>query len=601
MDALFSDIVSFLEHLVWGVTIPTPAGDLPWLAVALLAVGAYLTLRMVFIQVRRLRHAVQIVRGDFDDPSHAGDISHFQALTTALSATVGIGNVAGVALAIHWGGPGAIFWMWVTAAFGMCTKYVEVSLAMKYRDFDEAGNSSGGPQKYILKGLGNNWKPLAVFFAFCAICSSLGAGNMNQINTLAQAANNNWGVPFAVTGAVCAVLVGIVILGGIQRIGKVTSILAPVMACLYAVGALIVLAINGSEIPGAFGTIFENAFNPTAGIAGTATGAWSMTLLWGVKRGLFSNEAGQGSAPIAHAAAKTDIPLREGLVALLEPFIDTIIICTMTGLVVITSGLWDEPVETEHDLAHKDLSVMTWASGDSPADLTSFGAAMGRRGGDPTIEAAGHEGVIDGSVEDEDKVDEFLVITDGLPTGIRHHDGTVTGVVLVKSNGPVVFSGDGQRISKDGEPYTGEVTVNGGSIDAESADGVTVNAGMIKLGQELTAEAFGKALGGPGRLIVTLTVLLFALSTAISWSYYGDRCTEFLFGLKGVMVYKLAFLGFVFLGAILPLQTVWTFGDVALGMMTVPNLIAVVILSGQVKRMQDEYFAQEHTPFNRKK
>ena len=226
---------------------------------------------------------------------------------------------------------------------------------------------------------------------------------------------------------------------------------------------------------------------------------------------------------------------------------------------------------------------------------------MGRRGGDPTIEAAGHEGVIDGSVEDEDKVDEFLVITDGLPTGIRHHDGTVTGVVLVKSNGPVVFSGDGQRISKDGEPYTGEVTVNGGSIDAESADGVTVNAGMIKLGQELTAEAFGKALGGPGRLIVTLTVLLFALSTAISWSYYGDRCTEFLFGLKGVMVYKLAFLGFVFLGAILPLQTVWTFGDVALGMMTVPNLIAVVILSGQVKRMQDEYFAQEHTPFNKKK
>ena len=601
MDALFTNIVSTLEHVVWGITVWTPAGDLPWLAVVLLAVGAYLTLRMAFIQVRKLRHAVQIVRGDFDDPSHAGDISHFQALTTALSATVGIGNIAGVALAIHWGGPGAIFWMWVTAAFGMCTKYVEVSLAMKYRDFDEAGNASGGPQKYIEKGLGRSWKPLAVFFAFCAICSSLGAGNMNQINTLAQAANNTWGVPFTITGAVCAILVGIVILGGIQRIGKVTSILAPVMACLYVVSALIVLAINGSEIPGAFGTIFSNAFNPTAGIAGTATGAWSMTLLWGVKRGLFSNEAGQGSAPIAHAAAKTDTPLREGLVALLEPFIDTIIICTMTALVVITSGLWDDHVDTEHELAHKDLSVMTWPAEDVVPDLQAFGAAMGRQGDDPTIELAGHKGVIDGSVEDEDEVDEVLHIDKGRPSYIVHDDGTRSGVVLVKSNGPVMFSDAEHLITRDGKPFDGPVVVNGGSIDKDSAKDITVNAGMLKLGQELTAEAFGKALGGPGRLIVTLTVLLFALSTAISWSYYGDRCTEYLFGLKGVMVYKLAFLGFVFLGAILPLQTVWTFGDVALGMMTIPNLIAVVFLSRQVRQMQDEYFAQEHTPFNKKK
>ena len=601
MGAMFETIVGTLEHWVWGTNIPVPfVGDLPWLAVALLAVGLFLTLRMAFIQFRKLGHAVRVVKGDFDDPEHAGDISHFQALTTALSATVGIGNIAGVALAIHWGGPGAIFWMWVTAAFGMCTKYVEVSLAMKYRDFDEAGNSSGGPQKYILKGLGARWKPLAVFFALCAICSSLGAGNMNQINTLAQAANNEWGLPFTVTGAVCAVLVGIVILGGIQRIGKVTGILAPVMACLYTAGALVVLAINGSEIPGAFGTIFENAFNPTAGIAGTASGAWTLTLLWGVKRGLFSNEAGQGSAPIAHAAAKTDKPLREGLVALLEPFIDTIVICTMTALVIITSGLWDDHVDSEHELAHKDMTVMTWVGGDTAPTLSAFGKAMGRHGDPKTIEEAGFDGPVDGDREADGKTvvenkahDEVLHITDGRPSHLIHHDGTRSGVVLMKSNGPVAFDEDHHLITRDGEPFTGTVMVNGGSIDVDSADGIEISAGMLKLGQELTTEAFGKALGFPGRVIVTLTVLLFALSTAISWSYYGDRCTEFLFGIKGVIVYKFAFLGFVFLGAILPLQTVWTFGDVALGMMTVPNLIAIVFLSGQVRRMQNEYFSDD--------
>lgn len=596
---LFKDIVGWLEHAVWAAEIP--GLNMPWLAVLLLGVGLFLTLRMAFIQFRKLGHAVAIVRGDFDDPDHAGDISHFQALTTALSATVGIGNIAGVALAIHWGGPGAIFWMWITALFGMCTKYVEVSLAMKYRDFDEAGNSSGGPQKYIEKGLGSSWKPLALFFAFCAICSSLGAGNMNQINTLAQAANNNWSIPFEVTGAVAAVLVGIVILGGIQRIGKVTSIMAPVMACLYVLGALIVLAMNASEIPGAFGTIFSEAFNPTAGIAGTGAGVWTMTLLWGVKRGLFSNEAGQGSAPIAHAAAKTDIPLREGLVALLEPFIDTIVICTMTALVVITSGLWNEPVDTTHELAHKDVTVMTWPDGAAPPDLEQYGAAMGRRDARASIELAGYDGPLgDGSTDGATGVEETLVITNGKPTAIVHSDGTRTGAVLAKSNGPICFLEDEQMISKDGSPFTGEVKVKEGTILADSAEGIEMRAGMLKLGQELTAEAFARSLGDFGSLIVTLTVLLFALSTAISWSYYGDRATEYLFGIKGVLVYKLFFLGFVYLGAVLPLKTVWTFGDVALGLMTIPNLIAVIFLSRQVRQMQTDYFAQDHVPLKKK-
>ncbi|MAE67877.1 MAG: sodium:alanine symporter family protein [Phycisphaeraceae bacterium] len=602
---LFKSIVDVLEHAVWSAQIP--GLNLPWLAVLLLTVGAFLTVRMGFIQFRKLRHAVQIVRGDYDQDGHAGDISHFQALTTALSATVGIGNIAGVAMAIHWGGPGAIFWMWMTALLGMCTKYTEVSLAMKHRDFDEAGNSSGGPQKYIMKGLGSAWKPLAMFFALCAILSSLGAGNMNQINTLAQTVKDSTGIPDWLTGAVAAVLVGFVILGGIQRIGKVTSILAPVMACLYVAGSLIVLGINIGGIGDAFGTILSEAFNPTAGVAGTAAGAWTMTLLWGVKRGLFSNEAGQGSAPIAHAAAKTDEPLREGLVALLEPFIDTIVICTMTALVIITSGLWDEHVETEHELANKDLTVMTWSAGpeQTAISLTDFGRAMGRHDDDPTIELAGYDGPHDdGDTEDADAVDEKLIIAGGRPLRILHADGSTTGVVLVKNNAPIAFAeevkqdenGDwtGHMIYEvmDGTliPFVGEVTVNGGAITGGAKD-LQLRAGTIKIGAALTAEAFDKALGPLGRLIVTLTVMLFALSTAISWSYYGDRCTEYLFGLRGVMVYKLLFLGFVFMGAILPLQTVWTFGDVALGLMTVPNLIAVIFLSRSVRRMQDEYFS----------
>ena len=592
----FRSFVDAGIDLVWS-TPPT----LPWLVVLLLGTGVYVTIRMSGIQFRVIGHALRIVRGDYDDPEYEGDVSHFQALCTALSATVGIGNIAGVATAVHFGGPGAIFWMWVTAVFGMCLKYVEVSLAMKYRDFDAAGNASGGPQKYIqkipyLRGLTFGWKPMAVFFAVCAIISSFGAGNMNQINTMSQTLGSTFGIPDWLVGGACVLLIGSVILGGITRIGRVTSILMPVMAGLYFFSALVYLLMNAGELGGAFGRIIEEAFSPRAGFAGTAAGVWSTTLLWGVKRGLFSNESGQGSAPIAHAAAKTNEPLREGIVALLGPLIDTLIICSMTGLVIIVAGNWEHGVEVETTLADKELRVMTWSEGD-PVTLETFGRARGLRGEPATIEPAGYEGrADDGTADGAKAIAEKLVIEEGRPTRILHPGRPSTGAVLMRHDGPVNFKTPDQVITRSGRPFSGEVIVKGGVIEDPLAAELDIKANMVLTGADLTKNAFAQTLGRFGELMVTLTVLLFALSTAISWSYYGDRCAEYLMGLRAVFVYRIVFLGFVYLGAVLPLQTVWDFGDLALGLMTVPNLIAVILLAPVVRKMQDEYFSRRQEP-----
>ncbi len=314
--------------------------------------------------------------GKYDDPDDPGDVSHFQALTTALSATVGIGNIAGVAIAIHFGGPGAIFWMWVTAMFGMATKYTEVTLAQQYREISPGsdgskGTISGGPMYYIEKGLGKKWKPMAAFVAFGIMLTAFLSGNAIQANSIADLFNSEFNIPMWMSGLGTAAFVGLVILGGIQRIGKVTSVIAPIMALLYVVGGITVLVINADMVWPAFRSIFVEAFNPSAGIAGTGAGLFIQTLLWGVRRGLFSNEAGQGSAPIAHSAAKTKDPSSEGVVALLEPFIDTIIICTFTSLIILT-------VQIELD----GVTQSTWMFGDNGganrgAILTSEAFAAG--------------------------------------------------------------------------------------------------------------------------------------------------------------------------------------------------------------------------------
>ena len=425
----------------------------------LIGTGLFVTIALGFIQLKRLNHSFAVVSGKYDNPDDEGDVTHFQALSAALSATIGIGNIAGVALAVRLGGPGALFWMWVTAVLGMALKYAECTLSHRYRVIHEDGSASGGPMYYIDKGLGPKWKPLAVFFATCAVICSFCTGNMNQANTIAQMFLT-YNVSIYVSGVVIAALVGLVIIGGIKRIAAVASRLVPTMAVLYVLGTMVIIITHSENIMPSFAKIFTEAFSLKAGWGGLFA-----VIMWGVRRGLYSNEAGQGSAPIAHAAAKTKESAREGAVALMGPFIDTLIVCTMTGLAILSTGV----------------------------------------------------------------------------------------------------------------------------IESTSLTGA-----------QLTREAFRQGFSfAPeiGSFIVNCAVLLFAYTTMVAWSYYGDRSIEYLAGPKAIKPYRWVYVFFNFMGAILPLTFVWNFGDIALSLMTIPNLIGVLFLTGILKGITTEYFAKEHIPY----
>ena len=534
---------------------------LKWpLVIGLLGTGLFLTIKLGFIQFRRLGHGIAVATGRYDDPDEPGDVSHFQALTTALSATVGVGNIAGVAYAIHIGGPGALFWMWVTALLGMTTKYAEVTLAQQYRDVhhDEDGKAwegsvSGGPMYYIERGLGKKWKPVAVFFAFALMVTSFMTGNAVQANTVAVQIFDSFGVEPWITGLVTASIVGVVILGGISRIGKVTSIVAPAMAALYVLGAVTILILNIGEVPAAFASIITEAFNPKAGVAGTGVGLLLTTMMFGVQRGLFSNEAGQGSAPIAHSAAKTDEPVSEGAVALLEPFIDTIIICTMTGLVLVSTGAYTATAPTQFSL---DASNVSFVEGDREAGYSPYAGA------DPLVFKEGMPQILDGA-----RVGRFDVGIDTL---------------FVDEAQTVPFSGVV-------DPAARQATDEAGAVVA------TLYANTVRNSAPLTTLAFERGLGqiglgGLGRFIVLISVVLFAISTSISWSYYGDRCANYLFGPKAILPFKAVFVVMHFVGAVLAVTTIWDLGDVALSLVTLPNVLALVLLSGTLKKLTDSYF-----------
>ena len=547
INGLLGPVAGWLEGLVWN----TPP-QAPILALVLLGTGLFVTVRLGLIQLRGFRHAWAILGGKYDDPDDDGDLVHFQALTTALSATVGIGNIAGVAIAIRMGGPGALFWMWVTAFFGMALKFAECTLAVAYRRVHKDGSVSGGPMYYIEKGLGENWKWMAMLFAGLAVMCSFGTGNMNQANTMADQLESQFGLAPVWTGLVFASVVALVIIGGIRRIGRVTSILAPGMAVIYVGGALIILLMNIESVPGSLALIVEQAFRPTSMVGGAA-GSFLMTMMWGIRRGLFSNEAGQGSAPIAHAAARTDEPVREGLVASLEPFIDTLVICTMTGLVIVTTDAWRD--HTPQSFGLDEVEGIHRVVGDDSELLAARNERSTRGGGAVDVEG----GVAAGS---------FVVL-----------HSTIAEPRLV----------DGA-----GAPWSGRLEVAGdGSLNA-AGDAPRIEGGALLTGAPLTARAFSLGLpGSRGDLIVTLSVLLFAVSTAISWSYYGDRSTEYLFGARAIPVYRWIYVGFFFLGCLLPLSTVWTFGDVALGLMSFPNLISLLLLSGAVAGMTRSYFRRQ--------
>ncbi len=544
---LFLDIQQFIDSLL---AYP--------LLIILLGAGLFLTFRLGFVQFRQFGHGVKVATGKYDDPEDAGDVSHFQALTTALSATVGIGNIAGVALAIHWGGPGAIFWMWITALLGMCTKFTEVTLAQRYRQVDKSGTKllgtvSGGPMYYIEHGLGKSFKPLAMLVAGAMILTSFMTGNAIQANTVSDLMNAEFAIPTWITGGFTSVVVGVVILGGISRIGRVTSILAPAMGLLYVAGGVVILAINSNGILPAFASIFTEAFNPTAGVAGTGIGVLIQTILWGVRRGLFSNEAGQGSAPIAHSAAKTQEPVSEGAVALLEPFIDTIVICTITALVVLTTGVWTDKVDTTLTIGEGDLSYVEEVNGRyEPVEIED--------------------------VPDQLKIDQGLpVLSESNGIMFAWHEVPVEQF-FVDEEQTLPFSGiiDTQTNIAIGEPDGGQFPVLYGKA--------------VENGAPMTALAFEQGLGSFGKYLVILCVLLFGISTAISWSYYGDRCSMYLFGKSSILPYKSIFVIMHFIGAVAGLNTIWGIGDTALALVTIPNVLALILLSGVAKKLKDDYF-----------
>ena len=553
-------IYDFLTNL------DTYIGGHTWFIVLLLGTGIFFTIYLKFPQFRYFRHAVRIVKGKFDKAGDVGDASHFQALATALSGTVGTGNIAGVALAIHLGGPAALFWMLITAMFGMTTKFVEVTISHKYRDILPDGSVSGGPMYYMKKRLNfrtKNGKLIRIgawlggFFAVATILSSFGTGSLPQINSISTSMFRTFGLDERITGAVLALLLGLVIIGGIKRIAKVTSKLVPAMALIYFVGAAIVIGSNYENIIPSLISVFHDAFTGTAAVGGFMGASFAFAVNRGVNRGLFSNEAGQGSAPIAHSAARAHEPVSEGMVAILEPFIDTIIICSLTGLVLLSTGVWNEKIHNEFQQA--DMVFLEGIYDDAdPGDRALLNAHLL---GDTTLTF--YEGQ--------------LMINNGLI------DAPVT-VINARSvaEDVTVYSG--------GEIYTGKLPVEQGKLQAEEGR-YTIEGKSLMHSAKLTTEAFSRSiLGGWGQYIVTIGLLLFAFSTAISWSYYGGRAITYLFGTRYLIYYRLFYVVAFFFAAFTDTTIVWAVSYITIAIMTIPNLVGILILSPEIKKTIKDYW-----------
>ncbi|MGQ7958187.1 alanine/glycine:cation symporter family protein [Pseudomonas sp. SP16.1] len=441
-----TNLVNQLNGLVWG----------PPMLVLILGTGLFLMLRLKFMPLAKIGPGFKLMwQGRKKDDEQSGEISPFQALMTCLAATVGTGNIAGVATAIFLGGPGALFWMWCTALVGMATKYCEVVLAVHYREKDDRGEHVGGPMYAIKNGLGAKWAWLGGAFAIFGGLAGFGIGNMVQVNSMAHALETTFNVPLWLTGLLTMVFVGLVILGGIKRIGKVAASLVPAMCLAYIVAAIVVLAVNASEIPAAFEMIFTYAFTPIAATGGFAGAAVMAAIRFGVARGIFSNEAGLGTAGIAQAAGTTSSPVRSGMIGMLGTFIDTIIICTMTGLAIICSGVW--------------------------------------------------------------------------------------------------------------------------------------NSGAS--GAALSAAAFESAMPGIGGAILTIALVVFAFTTILGWSYFGEKCWEYLVGTKAILPFRLVWVVAVPFGAIAQLDFAWLLADTLNGLMAIPNLVSLLLLSPVVVALTREYFA----------
>lgn len=534
-------------------------GSAVWFPYVLLGTGLFFTLYLGFPQIRYFGHAWRVVRGKYDQKGDEGDTSHFQALTTALSGTVGTGNIGGVALALHIGGPAALFWMWMTAFMGMTTKFVEVTLSHKYREKTSDGTMAGGPMYYMAKGLNMKW--MAVLFALATVASSFGTGSLPQINNIAQAMNATFELPHALTGGVLAILLALVIIGGIKRIALVTSRLVPTMSVIYIIGAMSVIFYNIENIGPSFVSIFADAFTGSSAVGGFLGASFAYAFNKGVGRGLFSNEAGQGSAPIAHASARAHEPVSEGMVSILEPFIDTIIICTITGLVILSSGVWTE--KFDNNFQRSDMMIVQGIYNDA----------------------------------NPEHVKELSLFINGTgPSSVQAYNGKldIVGAKAVQNDFTVI---NARSIAENVRFDVSAITPFNGSIEVK--DGQLVDNRILVSGKslihsaELTAEAFTRGFfGEAGRYVVAIGLLLFAFSTAIAWSYYGDRAMTFLFGPKSVTGYRIVYVAGFFWASFSDTTLIWNLAAVTVVVMTLPNLLGILLLRKEMKEEVSKYWRE---------
>ena len=536
-------------------------GSAIWFPTFLLFVGIFFTLYLGFPQIRYFRHAIGVTSGKFDKEGAKGDTTHFQALSTALSGTVGTGNIGGVALALHLGGPAALFWMWMTAFFGMTSKFVEVTLSHKYREQTSDGTIAGGPMYYMEKGLNAKW--LAVIFAIATVLSSFGTGNLPQINSIAAGLESTFSLDPLITASILSVLLALVIIGGITRIARVAAAVVPTMAFIYLVGAFAVIIPNIGNVLPSFISIFSDAFTGSAATGGFLGATFAYAFDRGVNRGLYSNEAGQGSAPIAHASARTDEPADEGMVSILEPFIDTIIICTITGLVILSSGVWKEKFDNEFQRADMNFVAGTYSENE-PTDLETLFAYFG---GDESS-AASYTGEIELVLGEVVNAADFTLI----------HARSFAEEV---------------RYTLDGELITGSIPVADGQLEDAS---IVVTGKSLLHSVPLTTRAYTRGIFGEyGQYIVSIGLMLFAFSTAIAWSYYGDRAMTYLFGPKSVLPYRIVYVLGFFYAALADTTIVWNISLITIVLMTVPNLVGILFMHREMKQTVDDYWRKtEH-------
>ena len=531
-----------------------------WFPILLVGTGIFFTIYLGFPQFKFFGKALNLVSGKNHKQDADGETSGFEALTTAMSGAVGTGNIGGVALAIWTGGPAAIFWMWITAIFGMTTKFVEVTMGHKYRTKLADGSISGGPMYYIEHALNMKWA--GILFAFLMMITAIGSGNMPQINNIALVMSTEFSVPKILTGLFLGALLWVIIIGGIQRIASVASKIIPIMGLIYLGGALVILIENYQNIIPSFNVIFAQVFTGSAAVGGFLGASFAMSLKYGVARGLYSNEAGQGSSPIAHASSK-NTSIDQGIVSILEPFIDTIVVCSVTALVILSSGVWTEKFDTTF----------------SKTDMV----------------------ILEGTYSDEENVDGTYIYPDhmanltnyvqSLDSDVNEFSGTldVKDGKLVTSQVTILHSRSIAEdiIIKDGNDfYSGKLNVSKGKIN----EAVIVEGKSLVSSAELTAKAFSQGtFGDYGGKLVAISLLLFAFSTAITWCYYGDRSTAYIFGEKAVFWYRNFYVLCFILAAVIDTTIVWNIAYVSVALVSIPNLIALFFLRKEVKKLSDEY------------